>query len=192
MQEVYQDLTIDHLSPIEKYLELDRIVEKLHELHNRTPINIGTTGTISERLCQLAISSITAFEGNTRRYDSNWKWLGDFLLPGHPYDISVSVKSFKAKERLLASGTGSLLTPTIGWGLFNDPSEWGAERCASYLYRGFSSIYMPAYLLERLPSNSLAVKNINGKPLLRNYLSFPRDLENAVLPTINRIDIRQL
>lgn len=56
LQEVYQDLTIDHLSPIEKYLELDRIVEKLHELHNRTPINIGTTGTISERLCQLAIS----------------------------------------------------------------------------------------------------------------------------------------
>ena len=54
----------------------------------------------------------------------DWKWMGDFYVRGEPFNTIVTVKSFKAKERLLSSGTGNLLSPTIGFGLFDDPAEW--------------------------------------------------------------------
>ena len=70
----------------------------------------------------------------------NWKWLGDFVLLGYPLNIIISVKSFTAKERLLVSGTGSTLTPTIGFGLFKNPSEFKSSRLHSYILRGFLAI----------------------------------------------------
>lgn len=130
-----------------------------------------------------------------RELGRDWKWLGDVLLPGHPFDVIVSVKSFRARERLLASGSGSLLAPTIGWGLFEDPKEWSANRLQSYLYRGFVAIYMPSSTFDDLLPDAGSVENINGNRLLRKLHEFPGDLGKATClkgKLKGRMDIRKL
>jgi hypothetical protein len=189
---VYQTLNLANSNTSTKYSNIVAIVTQLQSIHSQQSINVGTTGTISERLCKLGIDSVPTLVGQTRKYGNDWKWLGDFLLPGHPYDVAVSVKSFKAKERLLASGTGSLLTPTIGWGLFDDPNEWSENRARSYLYRGFVSIYMPIATLNMVSQDAKNVRNINGNILLRDLASFSTDLVNAIPTGHDRIDTRAL
>lgn len=190
---VFEQLNLQDKSPSEKYAAIEDIILQLQQINRKTPINIKTTGSISEKLCKCGIPP--SLEEKQRAFGKNWEWLGDMLLPGHPYDIAVSVKSFKAKERLLASGTGSLLTPTIGWGLFDDPSEWSEVRARAYLYRGFIAIYMPKNTLDIVPKDSLAVKNINDRALLRSLADFPLDLENAIFSSqrlSGRLDVRKL
>ncbi|HRJ51906.1 MAG TPA: hypothetical protein PLE99_03990 [Candidatus Thiothrix moscowensis] len=190
---VFDQLGLQGRPPHEKYAAIENIILQLQQINQETPINIKTTGSISEKLCKFGIPS--SLEEQQRAFGKNWEWVGDMLLPGHPYDIAVSVKSFKAKERLLASGTGSLLTPTIGWGLFDDPSEWSEVRTRAYLYRGFIAIYMPQRTLEVVSRNSITVKNINDRALLRSLADFPSDLENAIFSDqrlSGRLDVRKL
>lgn len=189
---VYGTLGLAGATDAQKYAEIVNIVAELQVINSAEVIAVGTTGTISERLCQLGINAVPTLSGEMRKYGVNWKWLGDFLLPGHPYDIAVSVKSFKAKERLLASGTGSLLTPTIGWGLLNDPTEWSEDRSRSYLYRGFVAIYMPEATLSQVNRSARNVLNINGTHLLRGLASFSADLASAIPSRKKRIDARLL
>lgn len=189
---VYQTLNLTNATVVQKYAQIVSIVIELQQINAVQQINVGTTGTISERLCKLGIDSVPALINQTRKYGKDWKWLGDFLLPGDPYDVAVSVKSFKAKERLLASGTGSLLTPTIGWGLFDDPTEWSETRSQSYLYRGFVSIYMPLSTLLLVSAQARSVCNINGKPLLRDLAEFSNDLASGITSGHSRINVKSL
>lgn len=189
---VYDTLGLSTATVSEKYAKVLEIVTELEKSNSKSKIAVGTTGTISERLCKLGIDAVLPLTGKMRPYGTNWKWLGDFLLPGEPYDIAVSVKSFKAKERLLASGTGSFLTPTIGWGLLNDSKEWSEDRSRSYLYRGFVAIYMPELTLNKVGTAAKKVLNINGKPLLRNLGNFSQDLFAAIPNGKERIDARRL
>jgi hypothetical protein len=109
-----------------------------------------------------------------------WKWVGDFYLLGEPFNIIVSVKSFAAKERLLASGSGNLLSPTVGWGLFTRPQEFSYARLVSYAYRGFAAIYAPAALIQALPAEATAFTNINGHPLMRDLAAFVADIQHTM------------
>lgn len=179
---------------LEKYVEMPRIVAHLAGVHAASPVSVGTTGTITERLCVLGLEQIkdTVAGFEYRHFRKDWQWIGDLLVSGDPYDLAISVKSYKAKERLLASGTGSLLTPTIGWGLFDDESEWSAERTASYLYRGFVAVYMPATTLSRIDAAARRVANINGKVLLRDLQEFPADISRAIPTGGVRVDCRKL
>lgn len=190
----YASLGVSGARAADKYAAIASIVSHLSNVHGATPITQGTTGAISERLCVLGLEQIRndypAFAH--RPFGKNWKWIGDILISGDPYDIAVSVKSYKAKERLLASGTGSLLTPTIGWGLFNDVREWSEARTASYLYRGFIAIYMPSETLDRVGASAKAITNINGNPLLRDLLKFPGDIAAAIKNRHGRVDCRKL
>lgn len=189
--EAYDQIGISGLSDSDKYKRIEDIVSYLDRLNSKSTIPPGTTGTISERLCKLGLTGIPNIQ--IRPFGKAWQWVGDVLLPGHPYDIAVSIKSFKAKERLIASGTGSLLTPTLGWGLFNDPGEWGFDRCNSYLYRGFLAIYMPHNLLTQLNPQQRGIYNFNGTRLLRDLQQFPADVESAMNPRNgHRIDMRKL
>lgn len=194
LDQVFEQLKLQDRSRHEKYAAIEDIILQLQQINQETPINIKTTGSISEKLCKLGIPSL--LQEQQRAFGKNWEWLGDMLLPGHPYDIAVSVKSFKAKERLLASGTGSLLTPTIGWGLFDDASEWSEARTRAYLYRGFIAIYMPQSTLDIVSKKgSMTVKNINDRALLRSLTDFSSDLESAIFsnPSLSgRLDVRKL
>lgn len=194
LENTYKTLSLDGKPASVKYSSISKIVAHLHTINATRTIAVGTTGTISERLCSLGLDQVKELlpEFAYRRFGEDWQWIGDILVPGHPYDLAVSVKSYKAKERLLASGTGSLLTPTIGWGLFDDLDEWLPPRTKSYLYRGFIAIYMPADTLKNIDAVSKEIKNINGNPLLRNLQSFPTDILSAVIRKSNRVDFRKI
>ncbi|MCC6253411.1 MAG: hypothetical protein IT276_00695 [Ignavibacteriaceae bacterium] len=188
LNEVYKTLHIDTADEITKYQNIENIVIQLQTINQTGTIDVKTTGTISERLCELALRSVVPGIYNVLGKD--WKWIGDFSVLGNPFNLIISVKSFKAKERLMASGSGNILSPTIGWGLFNDPSEWTENRIKGYLFRAFIGIYMPIILLNALPQESRDILNINGKPFLRSVNTFSDDLQNAL--TNNKIDITKI
>lgn len=188
LNEVYTTLHIDTADEITKYQNIENIVIQLQTINQTGTIDVKTTGTISERLCELALRSVVPGIYNVLGKD--WKWIGDFSVLGNPFNLIISVKSFKAKERLMASGSGNILSPTIGWGLFNDPSEWTENRIKGYLFRAFIGIYMPIILLNALPQESRDILNINGKPFLRSVNTFSDDLQNAL--TNNKIDITKI
>lgn len=187
---VYAKLSLQGKSEKDKYSAIDAIVAELNTINKAKKINPKTTGTITERLCKLGIDSVGL---NSRPFGESWRWVGDFLLPGHPYDLAISNKSFTVRERLLASGTGSLLAPIVGWGLFNDPSEWKEDRVRSYLFRGFIAIYMPENTYLKITKSALSIQNINGKPVLRKLKDFPANLQSTIIKVNNenRIDVRK-
>lgn len=194
LDNAYSSLGLTGQPASAKYAAISGIVGHLAAINAAAKVDVVTTGAITERLCILGLDEIkeTVHAFGYRKFGRDWKWIGDLLVPGDPYDLAISVKSYKAKERLLASGTGSLLTPTIGWGLFDDPSEWSADRTASYLYRGFVAIYMPADTLVHVSANAKSVTNINGIPLLRDLLTFPENIRNAISAKANRVDCRKI
>lgn len=188
LSDVYARVGIQSLNNLEKYNRIDEIVTQLQAINQVETIDVKTTGTISERLCELALKSAVFDIYNVLGKD--WKWIGDFSVLGNPFNLIISVKSFKAKERLMASGSGNILSPTIGWGLFDDPNEWTESRIKGYLFRAFIGIYMPSILLNNLPQESRDILNINGKPFLRSINSFSNDLTNAL--SNGKIDITKI
>lgn len=161
----------------------------------------GTGGTVMELLCSevLASAGIPAMGLDT----SNWpvwrmpghillnegkmndlKALGDILIPCAPTNLVISVKSEKAKERLLYSANS---IEGIGFGFFDTPSEfWTKRRMQLYKRMGFSAIYMPDSTLEALMAKldskgyrQFAV-NINGTELYRPLTQFSADMHKVV------------
>jgi hypothetical protein len=141
----------------------------------------GTYGTIIERfvMCGLDASQIQTHDYYS--FGKDEAWVGDAYIRGYPFGLVISAKSMKAKERLLVSGLGNLLIPTIGYGWFDDPNEWSVRRLQSYKLRGFSAIYMPPENLQNIPQLSREFLNINSKLFLRNVLDMPSDLDNAII-----------
>jgi len=170
------DLEIDPESPTDIYNNVYRLRDRLKEVNDLSPIPVGTTGTITERYCEAALISINSGYG---KLPGDWKWVGDFYIESIPFNVIVSVKSFKAKERLLSSGSGNYLSPTIGFGLFNDSSEFKFNRVAKYPFRAFIAIYMPIDTYEQLEADVQSLKNINNRPFIRKIEDFPRDLLSA-------------
>jgi len=164
------------------YGQIDAIVAHLQQVNAQQRIDVVVTGNISERLCRYGLEAATAGPngGTFERMPRYWKWVGDFYLLGDPFNLIVSVKSFKAKERLLASGSGNLLSPTVGWGLFDQPDEFSYDRVLSYAYRGFTAIYAPAALIQALPANVAGFTNINGHALMRDLANFVPDVQHSM------------
>jgi hypothetical protein len=187
----FGELGLKDASDAEKYARIDDIVARLERYNAHRRINPKTTGTLSERLCELALRGYLA-EGAWETLPQSWKWLADFSVRGRPLNLLISVKSFTAKERLLMSGSGGSLSPTIGFGLFTDPSEWGPDRLTAYLLRGFTAIYVPARLLEKLPRASRRKRNLHGRPLLRAHVRLGRDLRRACQQSGGLIDVTML
>lgn len=177
---VFQKLKLSESSPKQKYKSLQAINEQLDLINAESKMSVKTTGTINERLVQLALEGyapdswykLTAFK---------YQWLGDFGIQGYPLSVIISVKSFKTKERLLVSGTGSLLAPTVGWGRFEDADEFNYTRLEAYLFRGFLAIYMPQTTLNKLKPNARNRENFFNKPLLRPIDDFGEDLEKSLM-----------
>ena len=118
-------------------------------------------------------------DGYFRNTSNEDKWLGDYIMLGAPFNVVISVKSYKAKERLLVSGSGSLLVPTIGWGLFDDPTEFKLERLKNYLYRGFIAIYMPKSTLKLLDNDSKKLENTHKEIFIRPIENLISDIKKS-------------
>jgi len=188
LMDVYETLGLSDCSVIKKYDHLTSIVTELERRNVNSPINPKTTGTISERLCELGLKAI--LKSNYSRMPQHWRWLADFSIFGSPFNILVSVKSFTAKERLISSGSGSLLTPTIGWTLLKSGSEFSEDRTKAYVFAGFIAIYLPRLTLEDVSKKSKQVCNLNGTPLLRDVTTFHHDLRTALIR--DRLDVKKI
>jgi hypothetical protein len=104
------------------------------------------------------------------------KLYGDILIPAVPHNILISVKSETARERFIVSGNR---LESIGFGFFNDPSEfWTTSRMDLLKRWGFAAVYMPASTLAEIKKHLSEVKteshaiNINGRPLYRPLSDF--------------------
>lgn len=179
LSDVYRRLGIEEDTDAVKYARINDIVARLRAANRAQTINVKTTGTISERLCELGLKAAVPDQYKTMR--TEWKWIGDFLVLGNPFNVIVSVKSFKAKERLLSSGSGHVLSPTIGWGLFDDKQEWSPSRTRSYLLRGFIAIYLPKDLYRQLSKDTRGITNLFGRSFVRLLDAFTSDLRSALL-----------
>jgi hypothetical protein len=160
------------------FAEQDRIKQALQRMNSTATIPVSSTGTITERVCEWALK--TAIPNGYTRLGQNEKWMGDFSLMGYPFAALLTVKSFKAKERLIASGLGLALAPTIAFGWFDDPTEFSAARCHSYRDKAFAAIYMPADTLANIAADARSFANSNQRTLLRDVLDLPRDLRAAL------------
>lgn len=171
--------------------------------------DVKVTGAVTELICKIALDASAP-----SRYDKlpkTWDWIGDYAIMGSPFNLFISVKSYKAKERLIVSGTGQNAAPVIGFGLFDDSSEWSPDRVKQYKQRGFIAIYMPNTLYNTLaamvpttpglarrlirkysPANGYPatnIKNIYDRPLLRKLEDFSTDIENVCLPNSYTLDL---
>lgn len=176
---VLKELKIINSTPKEKFRNIYKILPKLEERNKSKTLEVSTTGTISERICEWALQSSIP-EGYFRLTSNDDKWLGDYCLLGVPFNVVISVKSYKVKERLLVSGSGSLLVPTIGWGLMNDPDEFKFKRLKNYLYRGFIAIYMPKYTLDQIEEESKTLENTHKQKLIRPIENLISDISNSL------------
>ena len=104
------------------------------------------------------------------------KLYGDFLIPTAPHNLFVSVKSERARERLILSGNR---LETVGFGFFKQPQEFTSESRRRLFTRwGFSAIYMPESTLKsvRTRLGGHMPVNRNGRPLYRPLSRFGPDL----------------
>ena len=111
------------------------------------------------------------------------KLYGDILIPSAPHNLMISVKSEAARERFVVSGNR---LESIGFGFFNDASEFWTENRMNLLKRwGFVAVYMPRETLDSLKSELRSrgtlnqAININGKPLYRPLEQFGADIKRV-------------
>lgn len=160
-------------------------------------INGASGGDIMEALCSEVLTNHGVL--HMELDDSGWpKWdsgrhlslnigkmrdlklYGDILIPAAPHNILISVKSEAARERFVVSGNR---LESIGFGFFNDPSEfWTTSRMNLLKRWGFTAIYMPtstfSNILAHLKSENTEAHaiNINGHPLYRDLADFGGDI----------------
>jgi hypothetical protein len=181
LNQAITELGFEGFTNTELYANVGSILQYLNEINALKAIAVGTTGTILEQLCRYGLeAAVAGTQATVTRMPQQWKWVGDFSIPGDPFNLVISVKSFKARERLLASGSGSALSPTIGWGAFNAPNEFNASRIASYAYRGFVAIYMPEATRTALMAAALNFTNINGRPFIRAHADLVENINSAI------------
>lgn len=206
----------DFTSNIYKVLDAsDCIYEELTE--NNVNIDVSVIGAVTEEICQLGLQ--VAAPQRYGRLPKTWEWVGDFAITGIPFNLFISVKSYKAKERLIVSGTGQFAAPIIGFGLFDDISEWSERRVLQYKQRGFLAIYVPDQKTSslsgkpyrasgkenNLPNNLYSrlaakrgshgpvtdIENIYGNKLIRPLESFAQDIAKLIKTNLE-LDLSRL
>lgn len=153
-------------------------------------------GGVSELICEIGLEA--AAKGRYEHLPKTWNWVGDYAITGLPFNLYISVKSYYARERLIASGTGQGAAPIIGYGLFKDPNEWSPIRVHQYRHRGFVAIYMPSNLYQTLKQKTgkgypaTDILNIYNRPLLRDMANFAKDISKVVSNNNLLIDLKKL
>lgn len=153
-------------------------------------------GGVTELICEIGLEA--AAKGRYEHLPKTWNWVGDYAITGLPFNLYISVKSYYARERLIASGTGQGAAPIIGYGLFKDQSEWSPIRVHQYRHRGFVAIYMPSNLYQTLSQKTgkgcpaTDILNIYNRPLLRDMANFANDISNVVSNNNLLVDLKKL
>lgn len=205
------------LAAVNAQIQYDNIYAILQELDNvhadilnaGLKVDVKVTGSVTELICRIALEA--GCPGRYAKLPKTWDWVGDYAIMGSPFNLFVSVKSYKAKERLIVSGTGQNAAPVVGYGLFDDPSEWSPDRARQYKQRGFIAIYMPNTIYNALAAMTpnaqglttrqrnrytaangypaTAITNIYDRPLLRKLEDFVIDIQNICVPGSYTLDL---
>ena len=178
INKVLSTLDLGEESPNVLYENLPRIMDEVDKANTKYKLNPKTTGTISERYAGWALEASIPESFYKLTGDSGW--LGDYVLLGIPMPITLSVKSYTAKERAHTSGTGNYVAPSILFGLFKDEKEFNPSRLNVFRARGFLAIYMPPDTMGKLPDDSIETPNLYGRPLIRNFLKFPDNIKESL------------
>lgn len=187
-QNVYDAFEIQHPGRLDKSFAYSPV------------INGAGGGDIMEQLCSEVLSNhgIPHMEMDEQQWPvwnsrshlslnsgkmSPLKLYGDILIPSAPNNLMISVKSESARERFVISGNR---LESVGFGFFNDPSEFWTQNRINLLKRwGFSAVYMPMNTLDaievELRRKGLFEQsiNINGKPLYRPLEMFGDDMSRV-------------
>jgi hypothetical protein len=152
---------------------------------------VAILGNTSSRVVQSLLEEQGWIEGEQfvnldRGGYREFKYRGDFLVWCVPNNVLVSVKSFYAAERLLASATG---TDLIGFGFFVRDGEFNVERTRTYRRAGFLAIYMPPNTLEavRALHGGSIPENVNGTPFYRANSEFGADMLRVYETGVTRL-----
>ena len=186
----------------QQYLRIYDMLSANDDIHNDIRSaglkqDVSVVGRITELICQTGIEAGVP-AGRYGELPKKWKWLGDFALFGSPFNVFISVKSYSARERLIASGTGQLAAPIIGYGLFDSPGEWNPNRVDQYRHRNFVAIYMPKSLYDILAAKTgrdhpvTEKRNFYGNPLLRKIEDLPVDLKRITSAPDNLVNLELL
>jgi hypothetical protein len=99
---------------------------------------------------------------------------------GSKDNLSVEVKSYHARERLLR-GLQDIGTPKVGVGFFKDPSEFNPDRTKTLLQARPAAIYLPQVTLDELSNTSRDIKTTEsaayGSSLYRPLERFVTDMK---------------
>lgn len=172
------------------------------ELFANPPVSpAASVGDISEALCSAVLTSsripamkpdrdgwpIWEMPGHISLNSGKMqavKAFGDILIPAAPTNLTVSVKSEVARERLLYSANS---IEGVGFGFFKEAEEfWTKSRMRLLKRMGFTAIYLPSETLQQikgelerkhLESHSV---NINGTALYRPIEDFGADMFRIV------------
>ena len=158
----------------------------------------GGGGTVMELLCSEVLSSagIPAMEPGSDKWPV-WSMpghvllndgkmrelqaLGDILVPCAPTNLLISVKTEKARERLLYSANS---IEGIGFGFFDEPKEfWTESRMQLYKRMGFSAIYMPGDTVDAIHARVGTTNrrlNVYGTELYRPITAFADDMNRVI------------
>lgn len=174
-----------------QYANLSTILQERDNVSNDIAVaglseDVSVIGGVTEMICKIGLEA--AAPNRYAHLPDAWKWVGDYAITGLPFNLYISVKSYYARERLIASGTGQGAAPIIGYGLFKDESEWSPKRVHQYRHRGFVAIYMPSSLYTVLSQKTgnghpaTNILNVYNRPLLRKIDDFANDISNVVCP----------
>lgn len=161
--------------------ERDNVSNDIHAAGLKEDVSV--VGGVTELICKIGLEA--AAPNRYAHLPNAWKWVGDYAITGLPFNLYISVKSYYARERLIASGTGQGAAPIIGYGLFKDESEWSPKRVHQYRHRGFVAIYMPSSLYAVLSQKTgngypaTDILNIYNRPLLRKIDDFANDISSS-------------
>lgn len=171
-------LDLSDEAPNVLYDNLPNIMKEVDKQNAEKKFEPSTTGAITERYVGWALEA--SIPESFYKLGGAHQWLGDYVLLAKPMPITLSVKSYTARERAHTSGTGNYIAPTILYGLFKDENEFKLARMGVYQARGFLAIYMPLGTIEKLPADSREVKNLYGRPLIRDFLKIQDDVKGSL------------
>jgi len=136
---------------------------------------VSRAGSLNEALVREAIKAAglldaiqTGTEGN-----ADVQVIAKKLSP--PQTLSVEVKSYGARERLLR-GLQDCNAPKVGVGFFNKSSEFNWDRTSQILATGASAIYLPEQTLDNLDEKTRARQNSHGGLFYRSLGQFGSDM----------------
>lgn len=189
MKEILTRASLLHENAQVQYNNLPTILRERDNVSNDIAAaglreDVSVIGGVTEMICEIGLQA--AAPNRYAHLPNDWKWIGDYAITGLPFNLYISVKSYYARERLIASGTGQGAAPVIGYGLFNDEGEWSPKRVHQYRHRGFVAIYMPTPLYTALSRKAGSghpatdILNIYNRPLLRDINEFANDIGNVV------------